>query len=141
MNKEKIISKGYTLSVVSWENDADNYKTKKMIFESKELAIAVARMCTDIFQSKNSGHPKGIGNSSDARGDVQRAKDIIVEYMECHPEIYPDKTNPSDEDLINICMEYNNNLLGGSEFYFSRVLESATLTFSPDDVFLEKIEF
>ena len=78
---------------------------------------------------------------SDARGEVEEAKEIIVEYMKSHPEIYPGETNPSDKTLIEICMEYNNNLLGGSEFYFSRVLESATLTFSPEDVFLEKIDF
>jgi hypothetical protein len=33
---KKIINKGYTLTVVSWENDADNYKTISKTVQTKE---------------------------------------------------------------------------------------------------------
>lgn len=134
---KKIISKGYTLSVTSWENDGDNYKTESMTFESKELAVAVAKMCSTIFKSCNNGDG-GIGNMSD--GEDESAHGIILPYMKAHPELYPDE-NPSDDELIDICMDYNSNLMGGSEYYYSRVFESCSLTYSPEDVFLEEIKF
>ena len=139
MNKEKVIQKGYTLSVTSWENDGDNYATESKTFESKELAIAVAQMCKNLFQSKNNGKPKGIGNMMD--DDGRKARPIILEYMKEHPELYTDKKKPSDATLHDICMTYNGELMGYSEYYYSRVFEKATLTYSPEDVYLEKIKF
>ena len=139
MNKEKLISKGYTLSVTSWENDGDYNATNSMTFDDnqKELVIAIARMCRDIFQSINNREQKGIGNTDDRT----YSKSIVLEYMKNHPELYENIDNPSDDKLVRICMEYNYNLLGSSEYYYSRVFESATITYSPEDIYLETIEF
>lgn len=137
MNKQQVISKGYTLSVTSWENDGDNYATNSTTFDSKELAVAVARMCMDLFQSINNSKSKGIGNTCDR----SEATDLILEYMKKHPELYQDKNKTTDKDLIDICMEYNGDLLGGSEYYYSRVCESCSITYSPEDVYLETIDF
>ena len=143
MNKKKIlprkliVSKGYTLSVTSWENDGDNYKTNSITVESKELAMAIARLCKTVFASSSNGEG-GIGNLME--DDEEEANEVILPYMQSHPELYLDKKNPSEENLINICMNYNQKLMGGSEYYFSRVFESCSLTYSPEDVFLEEIE-
>ena len=40
----KVVNKGYTLSVTSWENDGDNYKTESKTFDTKEEAIKVVKM-------------------------------------------------------------------------------------------------
>lgn len=142
MNKIKVINKGYTLTVTSWENDGDNYKTCSKTYESRELAIAVANLCKTLFASSSNGGG-GIGNLMDYDGE--EASEIIVPYMKSHPELYPNKENPSDEKsdekLVQICMDYNYELMGGSEYYYSRVFESATLTYSPEDVYLEEIPF
>lgn len=136
--EKKIISEGYTLEVVSWENDGDNYKTEFFTVKSKELAIAVAKMCKELFVSCNN-KGKGIGNMMEDEGD--EAREIILPYMKTHPELYSDKKNLSDDKLVDICMEYNHKLLGGSEYYYSRVLESCIITYSPKDIFLEEIKF
>lgn len=141
MSKIKIISQGYTLSVTSWENDGDNYKTESITLEDKELAIAVAKMCKELFVSSNNGEG-GIGNMMEE--DDKEAREVILPYMKAHTELYPKIRNNkkiSDDTLVDICMEYNSNLMGGSEYYYSRVFDSATLTYSPEDVYLETIEF
>lgn len=135
-NKKKIVSKGYTLSVTSWENDGDNYKTKSHTYDSKELAIAVAKMCRTIFKSCNNGDG-GIGNTNER--DESEAQEVIIKYMKKHPELYPDEKNPSDDELVDICMDYNYTLMGNSEYYYSRVFERLILTYSPEDIYLEEI--
>ena len=136
---KKVISKGYTLSVTSWENDGDNYRTESITIDNKELAIAVARMCKELFASSNNGEG-GIGNLME--DDDKKAKKIILSYMKAHPELYPKIRNNkkiSDDKLIRICMEYNCDLMGGSEYYYSRVFDSFSLTYAPEDIFLEEI--
>lgn len=125
---------------MSWENDGDNYNTKHVTYEDKEFAIEVARMCRDLFCSINNGG-NGIGNSNDEMSER------VAEYMREHPILWEyDKKfveeMEDDEDLAEFCINvYNEELLGYSEWYYSRVCESVTITYSPEDVYLEEIEF
>ncbi len=141
----KVKDKGYEVTVVSWENDGDNYNTLSKTYQSKELAIEIAKLCKTLFISKNNGE-NGIGNSSDSPG--QKIFDRIIDYMKDHLILLDNpnfrgvsKSNVSDQELIDICMEYNNDLLGGSEYYYSRVCESVKITYSPEDIYAEEIKF
>jgi hypothetical protein len=155
---KRVISKGYTISVTSWENDGDNYKTKSMVIESEDEAKAVVEMCKTIFKSCNNGDG-GIGNTMD--DDASSVKELIAEFMLKHPVLIKDflKNNPelnniSDiesaieemdedtmDDLVDICMEYNYNLMGGSEYYYSRVCEKVEVTYSDTDIFAQEVKF
>ena len=53
----KKISAGYRLIVTSWENDADNYKTKSMDGLSEEATYFLGALIK-LFYSKNNP-PKG----------------------------------------------------------------------------------
>ena len=135
---KKIINKGYTLKVVSWENDGDNYNTKQVTYDNKELAIEVARMCTTLFISCHNGN-NGIGNTNE--GDEKGAQEKVLKYMQEHPILW-ENDEVIDDDLVGYCMEvYNYELLDGSEWYYSRICESVTLTYSKEDIYLEEIEF
>lgn len=135
---KKVISKGYTITVISWENDGDNYRTKSITVDNIEEAKAISEMCETIFISCNNGE-SGIGNMMDDEGDD--AKEVILPFMKENPVLWEGKKNPSDEELIGICMEINYNLMGGSECYFSRVMERCDVTYSKEDIFLEIINF
>lgn len=135
---KKVITKGYTLTINSWENDGDNSRTKTITIEDETLARAVFKMGNELFKSCNNGQ-NGIGNTND--GDDEQAERKIIEYMTKHPELYPQLENPSDDKLISLCMSYNDRMMGGSEWYYSRVLESITVTHSPEDVYLKEISF
>ena len=130
---KKIVKKGYTIEVTSWENDGDNYTTKTMTVQSKEYAISVLKMCEDLFCSYNNGGC-GIGNMND--NDYGEGQDIIEKYMY-------DKTFIEDKDpnrLLDIVMDINYDLMGSSDYYFSRVFESGCIYYSPEDIYLEEIK-
>lgn len=142
---KKVISKGYTVSVTSWENDGDNYRTESMVFESEDEAKAITKMCKSVFKSCNNGDG-GIGNMMDDEGEM--ATEVILEYLEENPEIKATiiACNPKvklndDEAIFNLIMEkYNYGLMGGSECYYSRVCESVEVTYSDTDIFSKEVK-
>ena len=137
MNK-KVISKGYTLEVVSWENDGDDYRTKSVTVDTIEEAKGIYNMCMTLFKSCNKGEGC-IGNSP--HYNTLKITPIIISYFKEHPELYLDKPITDDEDLINLCRVYACTLLGGGEYYEYRVCESCTCYYSPEDIYLEEIKF
>lgn len=134
----KVVSKGYTITVVSWENDGDNYNTNSIVIEDKDTALAIAKMARELFVS-GSNNGKGIGNTND--GDEFGANRKIISYLEDNPNTFEDQSNMDEEELIDLCMSYNYSLLGASEYYYSRVLEKITLTYSETDINLQEIKF
>jgi len=143
-DKKLVLKKGYTLEVTSWENDADNYRTQSMTFNDKDVALAVLDMCKSIFVSCNNG-VGGIGNMMD--DEYELASPIMLEYMKNHPKVCesfdPEKWSfdkTKDEDLVGMCSELNYALMGGSEYYYSRVFESGVITYSPEDVYCEIVQ-
>ena len=138
MNKIKVVNKGYTLSVISWENDGDNYRTKSKTYDTKEKAVKIAKLCKELFVSCNNGNG-GIGNINE--DDEEEANETILEWLENNPTFFENQENLDEEGLINDIMEINYNLMGGSEYYYSRVFQSASITYSPEDVYLEEIKF
>ncbi len=134
----KVVSKGYTITVVSWENDGDNYNTNSLVLEDKDRAFAIAKMAKELFKSgSNSG--EGIGNTNE--GDESKANKKILSYLENNPNTFTNQDVMDEDELIGICMGYNYRLLGGSEWYYSRVLEKITLTYSETDINVEEIKF
>ncbi len=133
--KKKILLKGYTITVTSWENDGDNNRTESMTVESKDEAQAIVKMCKKLFVSSNNGEG-GIGNLME--DDTEIAAQIILDYIQANPEILQGK-KLSDEKIIDLVMDYNYNLMGGSEYYYSRVFESCDVVYSDSDIFTEAI--
>ena len=123
MNKELVIEKGYTLTVTSWENDGDNYRTESMTVETLEEARKIHKICTELFKSDEGG----VGNSMDGESE-----EAIEEYIENNPEL-----NLTEGEIRDLSYD----LMGSSEYYDYRVCESVSVTYSPEDIYLEKIEF
>jgi hypothetical protein len=138
MSKRKVINKGYTLEIRSWENDGDLNSIKKVTYEDKELAIEIAKMCQNLFCSKND---KGNGIGNTLNGDENEVFSEIVNYVNEHPLLLQGD-EIKEENIPEYIMEmYNDELLGYSEYYYSRVCESVKITYSPEDIYLEEIEF
>lgn len=126
MEKVKVINKGYTITVVSWENDGDNYNTNSKTVDTKEEAEKINFICKKLFVSCNNGDG-GIGNAMDGDAD-----EIIEDFIANNTEL-----NLTYDYVINL----SHKLMGGSEFYDHRVCESCEVTYSPEDIYLEKINF
>jgi hypothetical protein len=155
MNKKKVISKGYTLEVKSWENDGDSSQTKLYTVESENEAKRVYKLCKELFKSGN----KGIGNSMD--GDYM---ENMVAYVKDNQDLFSDFgtvdsfDDIEDEILVidyieeleghevfseiaDYIFEVSYKVLGGSDFYDFRVCQSVSVTYSEEDVYLEEIKF
>jgi len=131
--KKKVVSKGYTLEVVSWENDGDNYNTKQFTTESKEEAEKLYKICTVLFKSHNNKQG-GVGNSMDGK-----CKKTILEYIEDNKKDFSDLID--EDDIMDYFYNIGYELMGGSEYYDFRVCESCIVIFSEEDIYLEQIEF
>ena len=157
----KVVNEGYILEIVSWENDADNYRTKSRMFNTKEEAIAVKKLCIVLFDSSNNGDG-GIGNLM--KNNYEKSLPIILNYLTLNPELlkirnekspldfekeikeaFPEKNLEEDwiehihdymdnhsyivDSWSDFVMDYNRQLLGGSEYYLSRIAESASICY------------
>lgn len=139
----KVIKKGYTLKVVSWENDADNYNTHSKTVSTKEEA----KVWYDMMQlcvSKNN-KPKGViklGNSYD--GFTSAQTEVAAQFIkDNHTVLLPKEniSNKDDETLAEWFCDLVGELLGYGEGYACRVMESCVVTYSPEDVSLEEVKF
>ena len=144
MATKKVISKGYTLEVTSWENDGDNYNTNSIVVEKKEMAEALYQMCKVLFQSENAKNSKGIGNSSGDNSVLSKIAEFIKQYpILMDEEQVRELIEIEDEDeelefYEEICSNWKYKLLGSSDYY-CRVAETTTVTYSPEDIFVEQI--
>ncbi len=143
MEKELVYKKGYHLKVVSWENDADNYRTKFVHYESKEKAQMVQTVCLDLFKSCNNGDG-GIGNSCNHH--LSRATITTENFIEKNPEISKalgltlEHDEYCEEDMMtDTVLDLAYSLMGWSEWYLARVCESATLYYVPEDLYIEVV--
>ena len=146
-SKKLIVKKGYTLTVVSWENDGDNYNTNTKTVKTIEEAEAFYKLM-QLCVSKNSNR-KGLGNTTDDSFNTRQVKMIadflrenpaaLKEFFEYNPDL--DDDNIDDEDYVVYFDEIKHDLLGSSEYYLCRVMESCTVTYSPNDIYLEEIKF
>jgi hypothetical protein len=93
------INKGYTLTVVSWENDADYYQTKSKTVDTLEEAKVWYEMM-QLCKSKNN-QPKGVimlGNTYGGFDEQQEevAKEFMKKY---HKILIPDDDIEEDAEL------------------------------------------
>lgn len=136
MNKEKkVVEKGFTLHITSWENDGDNYRTKTKTVETKEEAERLVKICKELFKSENNGQG-GVGNSMGAEGTQ-----TLIDYVEKYPEYFLEiKFDDNEDEIFDYFIDLGYELMGGSEFYDFRVCEKVELTYSPIDVFVDLIQ-
>jgi hypothetical protein len=112
-----------------------------MTVQDKDYAHALQQMCDTVFKSCNNGG-NGIGNCNDESGNFQ-TRSTILDFVEQFPIIKEqcENSDPSDDNIIDVVMEINYELMGGSEYYYSRISESCVVTFSETDVEVDEVKF
>lgn len=145
MPKETIIPAGYRLTVTTWENDGDHYKTKVLEGLTKERVTALVEL-SKLFSSKNNGGAaKGyIGNMYDPNdAERSRAKRAIDRVLKKYPGEFPpiDDADVDDEDTdINDGvwdLIYELGLAGGD--FYTRVMETFKVEYMPVEVRLNDV--
>jgi len=132
----KILSKGYTIKVLSWENDGDASNTEQVTVHSKECAKAMYKLCTELFGQ--------IGNCQ-----YEEAQPILKKWVDSSPDLVQILNKEYDEEpeilpleaQIGVIMDINRDLLGFSDICYSRVCEKCEVFYSPKDIFVEEVKF
>lgn len=144
---KKVVQKGYTLEVISWENDGNNYRTIYHTVNTLEEAKKLYKVCTELFISENNQKIKGVGNSMDHEGIstiiefVKNNKELFVDLEVNVEEIdVEDEESDDIEELYDYFQDISWKLMGGSEDYDFRVCESVIVTHSHEDITVEVIE-
>ena len=113
------IKAGYMVCVTTWENDADNYKTKIRSGLTKAQALAVEKFCR--FFISNERNNCTFGNKE------------TVDY-----EVIKETMDPDDIVLlsqIGSLEGLHSRLIGQwADGYYSRVFESIKFFYFPEDV-------
>ena len=113
------IKAGYMVCVTTWENDADNYKTKVLSGLTKPQAIAVKKFCKFF--------------TSDERNNYTFGNEETVDY-----EFIKETMDPTDIVLlsqIGSLEGLHSKLIGQwADGYYSRVYESIRFFYFPEDV-------
>ena len=133
-NKHLIAPKGYTLSITSWENDADYYATNDYTVDNKELAKEILDFCNMCRSGSN--NQTTVGN-----GYAQERKNIIIEFFKTHPLLseHLDVDINKDGFIMDAFYDLAFYLFGSSEYCDCRVFDSAVVMYSPVDDYVEKI--
>jgi hypothetical protein len=135
--KVKILEKGYTLRITSWENDGDNYRTEIFQTQDKATAEEVKRFC-DRFLSKPS--EGGYGNALDLTKEDEKH---IRHDLKKFPLLFPPEEYAEDSKgqrkLIWHAIDFAQELTGPSEFYTFRVVEDCEILYSEEEVFAQKV--
>lgn len=141
-----VIKKGYRVSIKTWENDADNYRTEIIEGLSKEAAQFLVDF-SKFFYSKNSRKDGNFGNMyepSDEEFDelVEHVGPLIIRNFDILKEFgysYLDKNNP-EEWVLDIISELLYLTQGGSsQEFWSRVTDSIKVEYIPVDVELSDV--
>ena len=166
-NQHLIMKEGYTLRVTSWENDGDNYRTIDKLFSTEVEARAVQDMAKVVFQSCNNGDG-GIGNSfsdyqdanvivnyliknpkllelnnltqpTELKRKIQEMFDEAEDDWEHYILFYIEEVPAISREWSELIMEYNYDILGGSEDYNSRVYESSIILYCQEDLYVQEL--
>jgi len=140
-NEKKLIrQKGYTLEVVSWENDGDHYNTELYHTESKDKALAIKKMCDTLLQSRNGAKSFGISNGCDLSESEE--KRIITFVKDNLDLVYGEE----DEEYLEECGEMDffselcGEIVGVNECGGFRVSQKCDIQYSKEDLYIEIIE-
>lgn len=138
------IKAGFRLEVETWENDADNYRTK-VLDGLTEAEVKFYVELAKAHYSMNGLRKKGFGNmyepgfnEKEEYADAMRA--IFRKHISVLNKIWDD-FEPSwidEESFLDMVRSVNYELgIGGSEYYFTRVTDSIKVSYTPVDIYLE----
>lgn len=146
LNKKKlVVKKGYTLTVDSWENDADNSQTHSTTVVTLKKATALYNLM-QLCVSKNN-LPKGVirlGNTLESFSFKQI--ELIEDFLKANPILGKiEARNEEDDDdwddyIRDRFHTITAGLLGSSEDFICRVMEDCVVTYSDKDIYLDIIK-
>lgn len=156
MTKQNIIPAGYRITVESWENDADNYKTEIVDgIETPEQVRLYVALC-DLLTGCEHDNGGKYGNMYDPpdgeiAGFDAAARDVLMKNAAGLRQGYSlpvaagdedDEDEDEDEDYkfpyASLANEILYDFTGSSEFY-TRVISKIVVEYIPHDVLIDDV--
>lgn len=160
------LDQGYRLSVTTWENDADNYKTNVVTVKTIEMAKALRELCkyfTSCNNTRDMAKPIAFGNSdidskkfgkvsystyynseaftSYLREHEPELLDVIAEYEFQHGSWVMEDFTCREEFHENVICELVHELVDTwADGEYLRVVESVDCVYVPETVTYESVE-
>lgn len=147
---QTVIPKGYRITVESWENDADNYKTKIMEGFEKSSVEFITEFVKLFYSKNNYRGPKGFGNmyepsDKELKGFAEACNLVIKKHINKDTEntvrqyFWDDDANSFYEDHHEgvIDLAYDLGLSGGD--FYTRVLDSFKVEYVPVEIILQDV--
>lgn len=142
-----IIPRGYRLTVTSWENDADNYRTMFKESLSLEQVKFDLELC-QLLRSEYGPAHYGFGNLLDD-DSIEEYQKAIIKVLNKHKNILPDDVDLDEEideddpysstSWFDYVQELNYEYFGSSEGYITRVFDSFKVEYVSEDIKLEDV--
>ena len=128
-----VIKAGYRVTVTSWENDADYYRTESSLGLTKEEAQRDVEFLK-LIKGSHCNNNKVFGNLYEPRDSEVEAFSAAVKPLMDKYEVEYDPEYPLDV-FIDIVSEYT----GYSEGYTTRNVESIIVEYIPEDIHIEDV--
>lgn len=125
--KNTIIPAGYRVSVTTWENDGDNYKTEIIDGVSEKHIPFIVELCNLLKRDK-------FGNMSDheSTDELMIALNSLIEK---HPE-RPDYCDSAEETYKGLMWKLG---LTPSGYYATTVFDSIKIEYIPAPIEIENV--
>lgn len=139
---------GYRISVVSWENDADNYNFKNITLESADDTRVVVALCKLMYPRYDTPQ-QTFGNmyepSESDLAEFEQAVSAIPGIKDFLYKVFPgleqDMRDPEyGGDYMDCVMDILYDLgLCGSEYYHTRVCEKVEVHYFEEPVYADDL--
>ena len=130
------IKSGYRITVVSWENDADNYRTitrDGLLKEEAQRDVEFLKLIAGSYNRHDTDN-KVFGNLYEPRPPAIEAFTDAVRQLMAKYDIEVNEEWPLDYFLEEVC-EYT----GWSEGYTTRVVDQITVEYVPTEIVIEDV--
>lgn len=135
------IKAGYRIEVVTWENDADHYKTKSVDGLSED---EVAEIVKYLKLFKKSDWEGGLGNAYDPSDSfIDRYIKTLQELYEANKPVWDELLGAEEGEIEDFsewvadCVGHELGVHGGD--FFTRVVEEFTISYTPVEIVLEDV--
>lgn len=131
-----VIKAGYRITVVSWENDADNYRTitrDGLRKEEVQRDVEFLKLIAGSY-NRHDDDNKVFGNLYEPREGVLEEFEAAVRQLMTNYDIEVNEEWPLDYFLEEVC-EYT----GWSEGYTTRVVEKITVEYVPHEIIIDDV--
>lgn len=142
------IKAGYRITVESWENDADNYRTLSIDgIKDKEYVAFLVDVMNLLRSGTNSDYTETFGNISNygsARSseNIDKYKKALIALCDKHNAIkffMEDDDTEEGFEAHEYVEEVISELHGNSEDFYNRVTDSVVVEYIPNDVVFEDV--